>query len=74
VLSDFDLDAVENFGENWIVEVKNENADGVTSANDKTPCGSVWSVPQLGRGVHDSLSTRVTDFGGTRQCEGHQGL
>jgi hypothetical protein len=62
VFANLDLNAFEDLGKNRIVQIENEHSDGVASTNREASGRGVSAVTQFGSGVHDSLSTHVTDL------------
>ena len=68
------LNPVKDLGKHWVVQVEDEDTDGLAAPDGQTPCRSVWSVAQISGSLLDSLATCGADLWRARQRQGHEGL
>ena len=74
VRSHLGLDPVEDLGEDGVVQVEHEDADGPAASVGQASGGGVGPVAEFGRRAQDGLTTGVADLRGAAHRQRHQGL
>jgi hypothetical protein len=62
VLPHLGLNTIEDLGENRVVKIEHEDAEGATLFGRQTPRCGVGSIAQLRSGAFDTLPAGITDF------------